>query len=255
MSILKNKLHTRLMQQQAGDGGDSGGGTELSPEVQALISKAVGEATAGLKANNAALLNEKKSLQQNLQKFDGIDVDAVNAIMKQFASDEESGLLKAGKVEEVMAKRTERMSADFGKKLQAESEARARAEAKAAKLADGTLAGKLRDAAIKAGALPEALEDIVLRARGTWHLNDDGDLVAMSGEEVVLGKDGKTPLAASEWAESLREVAPHLWPKAQGMGATGGSSASGRNTYNPAKLGGSKSERTASIAALLNATK
>jgi hypothetical protein len=34
-----------------------------------------------------------------------------------------------------------------------------------------------------------------------------------------MGKDGKTPLTPLEWAESLRESAPHLWPRATGTNA------------------------------------
>ena len=79
----------------------------------------------------------------------------------------------------------------------------------------------LGDAAFKTGALPEALEDIVLRAGPVWRLNDDGEPVAMNGDEIVLGKDGKTPLTPIEWAETLRETAPHLWPRAQGSNARG----------------------------------
>jgi hypothetical protein len=88
-------------------------------------------------------------------------------------------------------------------------------------------------------ALPEALEDIVLRAKNSgWSVNSDGDVVAVNGEDVVLGKDGKTPLTPIEWAESLRESAAHLWPKAQGTGApgSGASGASGKKTITRAQF-------------------
>jgi len=209
-------------------------------DIQAQIDAAVTAAITGLSNKNRELLGKLKDSNASLQKFDGIDVDAVNAIMKQFASDEEAGLIKSGKIDEVLSKRTERMSADFTKKLTAESDRATRAEAKAAKLADRTLAGSLRDAAMKAGVLPEALEDIVLRSRGIWRLSDDGDAVAMNGDEIVLGKDGKTPLSPIEWAESLRETAAHLWPKAQGTGAQGGNKApsSGKKTITRAEFDG-----------------
>jgi hypothetical protein len=238
------KLHRLQNAQPEADGG----GNAIAPEVQAQIDAAVAAATTGLSNKNRELLGKLKDASSNLQRFDGIDPDAVRNILSKFASDEESALIAKGDIDSVLTKRTERMQADFGKKLQAESDARTRAEAKAAKLADGTLAGKLRDAATRSGALPEALDDVVLRARGMWRLNDDGEPVAMNGDQVVLSKDGRTPLAPGEWAETLRENAPHLWPRAQGMGATGASSG-GRNTYTPAKLGGTKADRVAAIAA------
>ena len=69
----------------------------------------------------------------------------------------------------------------------------------------------------------EAAEDIILRARGTFKLSEDGEAIATDRDgEVVYGKDGKTPLSPLEWAESLRESAPHLWPRASGTHAPGG---------------------------------
>jgi hypothetical protein len=91
-----------------------------------------------------------------------------------------------------------------------------------ASYSDKVLADSIRAAAIKAGALPEAAEDIILRARGTFKLSDDGEAIATDRDgEVIYGKDGKTPLSPLEWAESLRETATHLWPRAQGAGQTG----------------------------------
>lgn len=176
---------------------------------------------SALDKERTAAREAQRQLREMQERYGDIDPDAVKAILSKFASDEEAALIAKGDIDTVLTKRTDRMKADYDKKLQAEAEAKAKAEAKAAKLADRTLAGALRDAAIKAGALPEALEDIVLRARGVWRLGDDGEPVAMADDEVVLGKDGKTPLSPAEWAESLRETAPHLWPRAQGTNAPG----------------------------------
>lgn len=234
MPIWKQRLLQRLHSPaddgtgNGGGGGGGDGGSSAGGADDTAIRKAVEEAVAGLKAKNSELLGKLKSANENLARFDGIDPEAVSAMLKRFADDEEAGLIKAGKVDEVLAKRTERMQQANAKALKAEQDARTKAESKAAKLADRTLAASIRDAALKAGALPEALDDIALRARLVWRLNDDGDPVAMAGDEVVLGKDGKTPLTPSEWAETLRETAPHLWPKAQGSNALGSPKNGGR---------------------------
>ena len=229
MPIWKQQLLSRL-QSPASDGGDNGGGaSSITPELQAIIDQEVAKAVDGLKNKNGTLIGETKQLKNELNEFKtkyaGIDPESVRNILSKFANDEEAALIAKGDIDTVLSKRTERMSTDFNKKLTDEASRATRAEAKAAKLADRTLAGALRDAAIKAGALPEALEDIVLRSRSMWRLSEDGDAVAMNGEEVVLGKDGRTPLSPSEWTESLRETASHLWPKAQGTGAPGNTSA------------------------------
>lgn len=241
MPLWKQRLFSRLQSPEPGDGG-GGHGPDITPEVQAIIDAKISEAVAGLKSKNSELLGKVKEAQSNLQRFDGIDPDAVRTILSKFASDEEAALLAKGEIDTVLNKRTERMQSENAKLVKAEQEARERAEAKAGKLAARTLAGAIRDAALKAGALPEAMEDIVLRGGGTWRLNDDGEPVAMNGDEVVLGKDGKTPLTPQEWAESLRETAPHLWPKAQGTNAPGSGSGP-RGTSNKGKLDGSPEER------------
>jgi hypothetical protein len=227
MPIWKQALLSRY-QSPADDGTGGGGGGD---DQAAAIQKAVDAAVAGLKAKNSELLGTLKERTDKLKEFEGIDPTAVRSILKRFTDDEEASLIAAGKLDEVLNKRTERMQNENAKTIKAEREARERAEGKASKLAARTLAGAVRDAAIKAGALTEAMEDIVLRAGPVWRLNDDGDPVAMNGDEVILGKDGKTPLTTQEWAESLRETAPHLWPKAQGSNAPGsGSGARGGKT-------------------------
>lgn len=241
-SMLFGNLHFGVTEDEGG------GGNAITPEVQAMIDARVNEAVTGLKTKNSELLGKLKDASANLARFDGIEPDAVRSILSKFASDEEAGLIAKGDIDTVLKKRTERMQADYDKKLTAEAETRAKAEAKAAKLAQRTLAGALRDAAIKTGALPEAMDDIVLRAGTTWQLNDDGEPVAMNGDEVVLGKDGRTPLSPIEWAESLRETAPHLWPRAQGTNAPG--SAPGSAARKPTgNFGGSPQERAQAIAA------
>jgi len=204
------------------------------------------EDPAGLKS---ALDKERQaakdaSKQVSAWKALGKTPEEIQALLQHLETDEDAKLIAAGKLDEVVKKRTERMQADYDKKLQAEADSRTKAEGKAAKLADRTLQAVLRDAAARAGALPEALDDVVRRGIGTWVLNDDGDVVAMNGEEVMLGKDGKKPLTTQEWAESIRESAPYFWPATRGSGAPGSGGGGGNQSGN---FGGSKAERVAAI--------
>jgi len=181
---------------------------------------------AGLKSKNQELLGSNKTIKGELDKlkgqFDGLDIEAVKGLLAKAGQDEETRLIAEGKLDEVITRRTERLRGDYDKQLAAEKARADKAEAFAAKYSDKVLADSIRAAAIKAGALPEATEDIILRARGTFKLSEDGEPVAHDRDgEVIYGKDGKTPLSPLEWAESLRESATHLWPRAQGAGPTG----------------------------------
>jgi hypothetical protein len=194
----------------------------LGGKVQEYVDNEV----AGLKSKNAALLGSNKTIKTELEKlkgqFDGLDIEAVKGLLAKAGQDEETKLIAEGKLDEVISRRTERLRTDLDKQVKAANERAEKAEAFAAKYSDKVLADSIRTAAIKAGALPEAAEDIILRARGTFKLSEDGEPIATDRDgEVIYGKDGKTPLSPLEWAESLRETATHLWPRAQGAGQTG----------------------------------
>ena len=215
------------MNQQAAEGGEGGGGQapSVTPEIQALIDANVERQVSGLKAKNGELIQANKEIRGKFEQlnsqFEGFDMEAVKGLLTKAQTDDETRLLAEGKIDEVFTRRTERLQADTAKQMKAkDDEINKHVEANK-KLAGRALSEAILKAATKAGALPEALEDIVLRARGTWTVNADGEVVALNGEEVVLGKDGRTPLTPIEWAESLRETAPHLWPKAQGTNAPG----------------------------------
>ena len=212
----------QLFLDAAGEGGEGGGGPAITPEIQALIDQQV----AGLKSKNSELLASLRTTKTELDgfktQFEGLDIAAVKGLLTKVGQDEETKLIAEGKLDEVITRRTERLRTDYDTKLAAEKARADKAEQFAAKYSDKVLADSIRAAAIKAGALPEAAEDIILRARGTFKLSEDGEAIATDRDgEVVYGKDGKTPLSPLEWAESLRETATHLWPRAQGAGQIG----------------------------------
>ncbi|QAY93653.1 hypothetical protein [Pseudomonas sp. ACM7] len=195
-----------------------------NPAIKAAIATAVEASVSGLKTKNTELLGKLKDttgkLTQFETQFEGIDIDAVKGLLSRAGQDEETKLLTEGKVDEVFNRRTERLRADTDKQLKTITARAEKAEAFAAKFQGKVLGDSVRGAALKAGALPEATDDIILRAKGVFSLNDEGEAVAVDESgQTILGKDGKTPLTPLEWAESLRESAPHLWPRATGTNA------------------------------------
>lgn len=202
--------------------GGGGGGIEITPEIQTLIDARIKDSVSGLKTKNSELLGKLKERDENLKRFDGIDPDAVRGILKRFSDDEEAGLIANGKIDEVLDKRTERMRGDSDKKIKAAVERAEKAEALASKFTKRVLGDVIRSAALKTGVLATAADDIILRSQGVFTLNEDGEAVAIDKDgNPVMGKDGKTPLSPAEWAESLKDTAPHLWPAAEGSGAGG----------------------------------
>ena len=224
---------------------DEGKGAALKEARAARHQEALDQAVSGLKSKNSELLGTIKSTKSELDQmkgqFDGLDIDAVKGLLTKVGQDEETKLIAEGKLDEVITRRTERLRGDYDGKLAAEKARADKAEAFANQFRDKVLADSIRAAALKAGALPEASEDIILRARGSFSLNEHGEAIAVGRDgEVIYGKDGKTPLSPLEWAESLRESAPHLWPRATGAGPTGdkGGKAAGKKRHVSRRHGG-----------------
>ncbi|KPD01955.1 hypothetical protein V5085_01730 [Moellerella wisconsensis] len=205
------------------DDGSQGGGAgtpEITPEVQAIIDKAVSEQVSGLKAKRDELLGKVKEQGDNLKRFEGIDPDTVKGMLKRFENDEEAKLIADGKLDEVINKRTERLRGDVDKQLKEANSKVEKAEIFANKFRARVLGDEIRSAAGKAGALSSAQEDLILRAKGIFQINDEGQAVAVDEDgNPVMGKDGRTPLSPVEWIESLKESAPHLFPAASGTDA------------------------------------
>lgn len=233
-----NPKHKRFpLMNQAGESTDGGGSDAIAPEVQALIDAQVAQQVAGLRAKNGELIAANKDLKAKFQglseQLEGFDIEAVKGLLSKASVDEETRLLAEGKADEVFSKRTERLRAEYDKKLQAEAERANAAEKLSATLRERAIADAVRSAANKAGALPEASDDFVFRSRGMFSFNDEGDVVALDKDgQVIYGRDGKSPMSPAEWADSIRDTAPHLFPRAVGAGATGNPGGKATKSFN-----------------------
>ena len=197
-----------------------------NPEIKAAIQDAVDEAVKGLKDKNAELIKDKKELKDELgslkSKVEGLDLDAIKVLLDKSNQDEESKLIAEGKIEEVIQKRTEKMREEHDKVLKAEKERADKAEAYAEKFKKSVVQSQIVQAAIELEALPEATPDIAFLAQTKFALDENGKAVAVDENgDVVIGKDGQTPMTPKEWVESLCEQKPYYWPKPNGMGAPG----------------------------------
>lgn len=234
--MIFQKIHTRRFLNEAGEGGDEGGGG-AAPDVAALQSQ-----IAALDKKNKELLGEKKTLKGEFDSFktqyDGIDPEAVRGILKRFTDDEEASLIAKGEIDTVLNKRTERLKDDFGKKLTAAEQRAVDAEKRMQAYEGRVLDDSIRAAAAKAGLHQQAIEDALFRGRTMFRLDANGQAVQLDeGGNPIPGKDGKTAYTPAEWLEDMKEKAPHWFPAtASGGGARGGSGASGASTMTRAQF-------------------
>jgi hypothetical protein len=182
----------------------------------------VGGLKSALEKERAAKKEADKKMKELAERYKDIDPEEYRRIMDKIGDQEEAMLLKAGKFDEVVAKRMDRANAAHKKALEEAAKKVQAAEERAKKFSQQVLDNHVRAAAAKAGVHQHAVEDALIRARSVFMLDAEGNAVQMNGEQVVLGKDGKTPFAPSEWIEGMKEQAPHWFPAGNNGGGAGG---------------------------------
>lgn len=163
------------------------------------------------------------------EKYTGIDPVKVKDMLAKLDQDGEQALIAAGKIDEVIQKRSEKLRADMQRQIdEAHGKAKS-AEERVSKYSQRVLDDRIRDAvmgkvhvhAIKSG-------DVLRAARELFVLDESGNAVQLDEDgKQVLGKDGKTPFSPAEWIESMTEVAPHWFPSDSSGGGAGGSKGTG----------------------------
>lgn len=231
---LKLKLTTEEF--TALDGGMKGAYVKLDDGSYKLDADGV-EDTTGLKSalqkKKDELEEAKNALKSIEKKFEGIDAEEVKKLLAKFEGDDDAKLIKEGKIDEVINKRTERMRADYDKKLQDATKKVEQADGRAKKFSQRVLDDQIREAASKAGLHASAIEDALFRGRSMFSLDEEGKAVQLGEDgKPVMGKDGKAPFAPTEWIGTMKESAPHWFPAPSNGGGAGGSN--GRQNANGA---------------------
>lgn len=168
------------------------------------------EDVTGLKsALEKERLNGKtmSKLVKDLQdKFSGIDVDAVRAMMAQAETDAESKLIAEGKIKEVLEARLAKHQQETDQKI-------ADKDGIISSLSKKALENIFRAAATTVGTHKGAVEDVLMRGGSLFTLDASGNAVQLGQDgQPILGKDGKTAFTPAEWLEGMKETAPHWFP-------------------------------------------
>lgn len=162
--------------------------------------------------NNVKLANDLKIANENLAKFKDIDPSKY----QEYKTKAEAAKGDAD-IEQIVQQRIQTASAEYqSNKQQLESQL----QESNAKLHNYMISTAVREAAVKVGALPTAIDDVVSRANGVFTIVNDKVVIQKDGQ-TVYGSDGVTPLSATEWAKNLAKDAPHLFSQNQGGGAKG----------------------------------
>lgn len=169
----------------------------------------------------------KKQLDDLAAKYKDIDPETVRELLKKEKEIKEKKMLDAGKVDELLEERTKAMRTDYEKQIKTLTEKVTSSDSQLERL---VIDNALKDAGLKAGVRDTAMEDVVLRGRARYKMQD-GKAVPMTADgKVIYGKDGETPETMTEWFGSLASAAPHLFNPSNGSGANGSGSKNGQKS-------------------------
>ena len=164
--------------------------------------------------NNISLANSNKELQTKLDAFKDIDPTKWNEYKTKaeaFKGDGDIDKIVQQRLEAATAQHRETVT-DLQNKLNTTT----------SEYHNSLIGNEVRSAAMKAGALPAALEDVVRRAQGTFTVVN-GKVVIQKEGQVVYGTDDVTPMSSLEWAKNLAKDAPYFFAENQGGGGQSGS--------------------------------
>lgn len=187
--------------------------------------------------NNVKLAKERDDLKTSVDKAKSIFGEDFDVASKELgdlrgvAQRVKDGELVENKgLDEALAERTKQMREGFETQI-AERSREATAWKEKAGALDTRLKRTFIDRAItdvvldpKSGVEPKAVTDILGRAYGVFQVSDDGKLTPKSGDAVLYGQDGASPMTPSEWVATLKDAAPHYFKGSSGGGASGGDS-------------------------------
>lgn len=194
------------------------------------------EKVAEFRNNNIELTNQMKALEA---KMAGLDIEKLNTVfqtvqnMAQSESDKEmTSALEQGPdavnalIERRAASVIEAMKSDFDTRY---ATVDANAQKYRSQLEEAKITSELSRLAAEKGVRPTAIDDVLLRGKQVFKLNNEGEVVAMKGDEVVFNKDNK-PLSIGEYMDSLATSAPHLFEQSTGGGAANSTKSPGKKT-------------------------
>jgi hypothetical protein len=176
------------------------------------------------KGERDELRSKLSDLEGRFKAFDGLDAEAAREAIKKIQEASDNDLLDAGKVDELVAQKTERMRADFEAQMAAKDsrigELESSSQTLNGELSNLKIFGEVERAALAKGVRETALDDVRHRASQVWALDDNGAPIARNGEERVFGKDGNA-LTIDEWVGELATNAEHLFKPSGGGNSQG----------------------------------
>ena len=171
-------------------------------------------------------------LLKKLEGFKNVDVQKYAKLLEIEKRINDKDLVDAGKIDEVVQSRIQSMKIehegvvnDLSEKLNISNR----------QLESLLIDSAVRVKALELGALPAAMDDVLLRAKSAFKLVDGAAIPHVDGKPVY-GKDGVNPMSVEEWISGLSKSASHLFGKTSGGGAPGSGHIGSNNSRNMSSI-------------------
>ena len=165
-------------------------------------------------------------LLRDMDKFKDVDPEKYRLLAEEHRKLEEGELIKKGDVEGLVNSRTSVMKTDFERKY---GDLEKKFGTANRQLETLMIDNNVRAEATKLGIAPTAVDDVLLRAKTIYKV-EEGKVVAKDAEgNPMFGKDSN-PLGISEWIGGLKEGAPHLFQGSAGSGSSHSGGRGGQDT-------------------------
>jgi hypothetical protein len=153
-------------------------------------------------------------LKKQLESYGGLTAE--EALRYKTAA--ESGNIDEARLNSSIESRVKGLREEFAAK---ETEYTSTIGALSGKLSSVLIDSEVKGAAVKGAVMPTALDDVMLRARTVFKLQDGAVQAFDDRGNLMYDKDGTTPLGIEAWVKSLKKTAPHLFEGNSGAGASG----------------------------------
>lgn len=164
------------------------------------------------------------ALMRDMEKFKDVDPEQYRKLAEEHRKIQEKEWIEAGDLDKVVAQRVATMQTDFATR---ENSLKQSNETMSRQLESLLVDNEVRAAAIKLGVRPSAVDDVLLRAKTIYKVKDGVATPISPKGEVIYGKDGTSPMPVSDWVDSLKQSAEHLFQPSQGGGSQGGTGGAG----------------------------
>lgn len=208
--------------------------------VAAAASSLVATETDGLKNKNSDLIERLQKAKDTAKQFEGMDIEKIRTMTKIFEQSEEAQMIADGKFDEVMQKRTDKVTSGFNDQVQELTLELERSLEKETsyktRLDQNSIRDELTKAALKAGVRKDAIEDIVRRGFDTFSISDSEEVEARDRNGELALTDDKLILNPERFVESLKSTNSYYWSESESGGTSGSND----------RLGGKNSESVVS---------